>query len=88
MAEQETFQLHGDARQKYEAPKVPGLFRSLAELTLRRVCVPEGAHVIPPSRNARALHNETRLKLGTRVCWAMSLIPRQRPPRRALATAR
>lgn len=46
MAEQESFQLEGDAPQIYEEQQVPALFRPLAELTLRYVVVPEGSRVI------------------------------------------
>lgn len=46
MAEQETFQLEGNAPQIYETQKVPALFRPLAEITLRHVNIPEGSRVI------------------------------------------
>jgi ubiquinone/menaquinone biosynthesis C-methylase UbiE len=42
----ENWQLQGNARQMYEEQKVPAMFRPLAEATLRRVDVPEGARVI------------------------------------------
>ena len=46
MAEQDTFQLQGNAPQNYEEQSVPAIFRTLAELTLRQVEVPAGARVI------------------------------------------
>jgi ubiquinone/menaquinone biosynthesis C-methylase UbiE len=46
LAEQETFQLQGDAPQIYENQKVPAMFRPLAELTLTHTDVPEGSRVI------------------------------------------
>ena len=46
MAEQDTFQLQGNAPQNYEEQSVPAIFRTLAELTLRQVEVPTGARVI------------------------------------------
>ena len=46
MAEQETWQLGGNAAQVYEEQKVPSLFRPLAELTLQHVDVHEGDRVI------------------------------------------
>jgi ubiquinone/menaquinone biosynthesis C-methylase UbiE len=45
MPEQFTFQLGDNAARIYEEQKVPSMFRSLAEATLRQVEVPEGAHV-------------------------------------------
>ena len=46
MAEQDTFQVQGNAPQNYEEQSVPAIFRTLAELTLRQVEVPAGARVI------------------------------------------
>ncbi len=46
MAEQESYQLQGNAPQIYEEQHVPSIFRPLAELTLRHVDIPEGARVI------------------------------------------
>lgn len=46
MAEQESYQLQGNAPQIYEEQHVASLFRPLAELTLRHVDVLEGARVI------------------------------------------
>lgn len=46
MADQDTYQLQGNAPQIYEDQQVPSLFRPLAELTLRHVDVPEGSRVL------------------------------------------
>ena len=46
MAEQERYQLKGNAPQIYEEQNVPSLFRPLAELTLRHVDVREGDRII------------------------------------------
>ncbi len=46
MTRQESFQLQGNAPQIYEQHKVPAIFRPLAERTLQRVGVHEGARVI------------------------------------------
>lgn len=46
MAEQETFQLQGNAPQIYEEQSVPTIFRPLTELTLRQVDIPAGARIV------------------------------------------
>jgi len=46
LAEQEAWQLEGNAAQIYEEQKVPSLFRPLAEITLRHVDLDKGDHVI------------------------------------------
>ena len=46
MAEQERYQLQGNAPQIYEEQSVPTIFQPLAELTLQHVDVDEGARVI------------------------------------------
>jgi len=46
MTRPESFQLQGNAPQIYEQHKVPAIFRPLAERTLQRVGVHEGARVI------------------------------------------
>ena len=46
MAEQEGYQLQGNAPQIYEEQSVPTIFQPLAEITLQHVDVAEGARVI------------------------------------------